>query len=82
VGPKECEITGITESPDGTAIFVNIQHPGESTTPNFGTKTYGSYWPYGSDATVSASTDVEANRRRPRSATIVITKNGGGKVAV
>ncbi len=28
VGPKECEITGITETPDGRAIFVNIQHPG------------------------------------------------------
>lgn len=29
VGPKECEITGITWSPDGTTVFVGIQHPGE-----------------------------------------------------
>ena len=31
VGPKGCEITGITETPDGKALFVNIQHPGETT---------------------------------------------------
>ena len=30
VGPKDCEITGITETPDGKAMFVNIQHPGET----------------------------------------------------
>lgn len=84
VGPKDCEITGITESPDGTAIFVNIQHPGEGpvTLANFGTNTFTSYWPYSSDATVVQDTTVPANRRRPRSATIVITKNGGGKVGV
>ena len=29
VGPKECEITGIAETPDGKTLFVNIQHPGE-----------------------------------------------------
>lgn len=33
VGPKECEITGITETPDGKALFVNIQHPGENGSP-------------------------------------------------
>lgn len=37
VGPNECEITGITETPDGKTLFVNIQHPGESTVPNFST---------------------------------------------
>ncbi|MWN26223.1 DUF839 domain-containing protein, partial [Escherichia coli] len=31
VGPKDCEITGIAESGDGRALFVNIQHPGEGT---------------------------------------------------
>ena len=31
VGPVECEITGLAESPDGRALFVNIQHPGEET---------------------------------------------------
>ena len=29
VGPVGCEVTGITQTPDGTAAFVNIQHPGE-----------------------------------------------------
>ena len=27
VGPVQCEITGIAETPDGRALFVNIQHP-------------------------------------------------------
>ena len=31
VGPKGCEITGIAESGDGRAIFVNIPHPAENT---------------------------------------------------
>jgi len=70
VGPKGCEITGITETPDGKTIFVNIQHPGENTvdadisTP----ANYESHWP------ATNATD------RPRSSTIVITKNDGGVV--
>lgn len=28
VGPKDCEVTGITWSPDRTTLFVGIQHPG------------------------------------------------------
>jgi len=69
VGPKGCEITGITETPDGKTIFVNIQHPGEDTTAaNIGTPAnYQSHWPDGGTA-------------RPRSSTIVITKNDGGLV--
>ena len=67
VGPKECEITGIAETPDGKTLFVNIQHPGEDTAPNFTTKAYGSYWPDGGTS-------------RPRSSTIVITRNDGGMV--
>ncbi len=69
VGPKECEITGLAETPDGKTLFVNIQHPGEETAPNFTTSTYGSYWPDGGTA-------------RPRSATIVITRNDGGVIGV
>lgn len=30
VGPRGCEITGITWSPDHTTLWVNIQHPGIS----------------------------------------------------
>ena len=28
-GPKGCEITGLTASPNGRNLFINIQHPGE-----------------------------------------------------
>ena len=73
VGPKGAEITGITETPDGRAIFVNIQHAGENTKMadvNDPTK-YESQWP--SNAGYGAG-------KRPRSATIVITKNDGGVV--
>lgn len=29
VGPKGCEVTGITMTPDFKTLFINIQHPGE-----------------------------------------------------
>lgn len=29
VGPAQCEITGVDSTPDGKALFVGIQHPGE-----------------------------------------------------
>ncbi len=76
VGPIDCEITGITETPDGRALFVNIQHPGESIAKaDLGDATkYLSHWPghtgYGAGG---------ANAR-PRSATIVITKDDGGRI--
>jgi secreted PhoX family phosphatase len=65
----ECEITGITETPDGRALFVNIQHPGEDTNPAYARNPlkYTSHWPDGGYA-------------RPRSATIVITKDDGGVI--
>ena len=73
VGPKGCEITGLTETPDGKAIFINIQHPGETTLQaNIATPSlYTSQWP--SNAGYGAG-------NRPRSATIVITRTDGGKV--
>jgi secreted PhoX family phosphatase len=73
VGPVGSEITGITETPDGKALFVNIQHPGENTSlANIADPTkYTSQWP--SNAGFGAG-------KRPRSATIVITKNDGGRI--
>ena len=73
VGPKGCELTGITETPDGRALFVNIQHPGETTAAaNVGDATkYTSQWP--------ANAGYGAGKR-PRSATLVITKNDGGRI--
>ncbi len=35
VGPRECEITGITFSPDRRTVFVGIQHPGEKGDSHF-----------------------------------------------
>jgi hypothetical protein len=77
VGPVDSEITGVAETPDGRALFVNIQHPGETlaraedvTDPS----KYVSHWPgntgYGAGGAMA----------RPRSATIVITKDDGGRI--
>lgn len=73
VGPKQQEITGICESPDGKTIFVNVQHPGENTTAAdlSDPAKYGSRWP--SNAGYGAG-------QRPRSATVVITKDDGGRI--
>ena len=35
VGPKECEVTGLTFTPDNKTAFVGIQHPGERLGSNF-----------------------------------------------
>lgn len=72
VGPIQCEITGVDSTPDGRTLFVNIQHPGE----NGSSSAPSSHWP-DSQATGTAATTV-----RPRSATIVITKNDGGVVGL
>lgn len=43
VGPTGAEITGITSTPDFRTVFVNVQHPGEGSTPT----QYTSVWPDG-----------------------------------
>ncbi len=35
VGPRECEITGLTWSPDRKTMFVGIQHPGQRGNSHF-----------------------------------------------
>lgn len=60
VGPVGCEITGITATPDFCTLFVNIQHPGEGSTPD----NYSSAWPDG-------------RGKRPRSATVIISREDG-----
>jgi len=66
-GPAGCEITGVTATPDGRTMFVNIQHPGESPSersdPDDPSRI--SMWPFGG---------------RPRSATVVIRRRDGGVV--
>ncbi len=80
VGPRDQEITGVTETPDGRTMFVNVQHPGEDTpatnvAANAGD--FNSYWPRGERAPGSAALATGA---RPQSATVVITKNDGGRI--
>jgi secreted PhoX family phosphatase len=71
VGPVQCEMTGFSESPDGKALFVNVQHPGVLTPAAAlgNPAAYTSHWPDGGMA-------------RPRSATLVITRNDGGAIGV
>ncbi|MDM4771012.1 PhoX family phosphatase [Solimonas sp. SE-A11] len=76
VGPKQCEVTGIAMTPDGKTMFLNIQHPGEESAGGDITlpATYGSHWP-----------DTQANAtstKRPRSATVVISRNDGGVIGI
>jgi secreted PhoX family phosphatase len=77
VGPVDCEITGITETPDGRALFVNIQHPGETISKANVTdpSKFASHWPG------NAGYGPGGANARPRSATIVITRNDGGRIA-
>ncbi len=79
-GPRGCEITGVITTPDQRTMFVNIQHPGESTTfwntpavpnpipPSTSNPTLVSRWP------------ALPGDTRPRPATIVIRKLDGGKI--
>ena len=69
-GPVGGEITGITSTPDGRHLFVNIQHPGE--TPGERSD---------ADNTMRFSAWPDGVRGgRPRSATIVIRRDDDGVV--
>ena len=67
-GPTNCEITGATLTPDGTTMFVNIQHPGETPSDRSDPDEPGKFskWPGGGG--------------RPRSATVVIRRRDGGAI--
>lgn len=49
VGPKECEVTGLTFTPDSKTMFINIQHPGEGG---------NSHWPDGGSSLPRSATIV------------------------
>jgi secreted PhoX family phosphatase len=70
VGPRGCEITGFTTTPDNRTAFVNIQHPGENpgeiNDPD--RPRANSNWP-----------DFDPHGR-PRSATVVIRRTDGGEI--
>jgi uncharacterized protein len=76
VGPVDQEITGLCESPDGKVVFVNVQHPGEETAfADIADPTkYTSHWPGNSGYGAGGAT------ARPRSATVLITKDDGGRI--
>jgi uncharacterized protein len=69
-GPSGCEITGITFTPDRRAVFINIQHPGETASERSDPDKpqVVSAWPDGPSG------------GRPRSATVVIKRKDGGIV--
>jgi uncharacterized protein len=79
--PKGAEVTGVAESPDGKTLFINIQHPGENTTAaQFTTGIFESNWP-GNGSGVAAYGPGGASAR-PRSATLMITKDDGGVIGL
>lgn len=49
VGPVECEVTGLSFTPDSKTLFINIQHPGEGG---------NSHWPEGGAALPRSATVV------------------------
>jgi secreted PhoX family phosphatase len=51
VGPKDCEVTGLTFTPDGKTLFINIQHPGESAAN-------ASHWPEGGSTLTRSATVI------------------------
>lgn len=66
VGPMDCEVTGVVLTPDHRTMFVNIQHPGDRSQPG----NFTSNWP------------SEIPGDRPRSATVIITKDDGGVIGL
>src|SRR5688500_9257536 len=70
VGPNACEVTGVFVTPDETTMFVGIQHPGEapSGANDPADPKRHSSWPDG------------AAGGRPRSSTLIITKDDGGEI--
>jgi secreted PhoX family phosphatase len=72
VGPRGCEVTGVVTTPDQKTMFVNIQHPGESSawigSPTPEDPRVVSNWP-----------DFDPDGR-PRAATVVIRKEDGGVI--
>ena len=80
--PTGAEVTGVAESPDGKALFVNIQHPGENTSASmFTAGMYESNWP-GNGSGIAAAYGPGGASARPRSTTVMITKDDGGVIGL
>ena len=86
--PRNCEVTGVINTPDGKTMFVGIQHPGEDSPAS--NPTQFSSWPQSQFATNSAgeplARDLSNNPLpqgasvRPRSSVLVITREDGGVI--
>ena len=67
-GPHGQEITGMSMTPDGKTMFINVQHPGGHAMPeDFAAGKFGSGFP-------------DYNGSVPRSATLVITRDDNGVI--
>ena len=67
-GPHGQEITGISMTPDGKTMFINVQHPGgHASAEDFAAGKFGSGFP-------------DYNGSVPRSATLVITRDDDGVI--
>lgn len=75
-GPRGCEITGVVTTPDQRTMFVNVQHPGESTT--FWNSQFGAPSPE-NPRTVSNWPEFDPEGR-PRPTTMVIRRRDGGVI--
>lgn len=75
-GPRGCEITGVITTPDQRTMFINVQHPGETTT--FWNTTNGA--PSVTNPRSVSNWPDFASAGRPRPATVVIRRRDGGKI--
>ncbi|NJN48043.1 MAG: PhoX family phosphatase, partial [Candidatus Competibacteraceae bacterium] len=78
-GPRGQEITGVITTPDGRTMFINVQHPGDISG--------GLRDELGTSETVPGVPPLTSSNwpdfdplGRPRSATVIITKDDGGVI--
>lgn len=69
-GPVNCEITGVSFTPDGRNLFISVQHPGETPSERSDPRQPRRFsnWP-----------DRHPDGR-PRSANVVIRRLDGGEI--
>jgi hypothetical protein len=80
-GPINQETTGAIGTPDGKTLFINFQHPGDRSNPGAFTSNWpdsGAIYRHPGDAAVA----VDPSGPRPRSSTLVITREDGGVVGL
>lgn len=75
-GPVGCEVTGVTMTPDLKTMWVNIQHPGDvpEVLKQQGVKKSPS------NPNAASNWPDQQENGRPRSATVIITKEDGGVI--